>query len=93
MGSVYYKSGFQGNLPTFKDVLAEEEEEERKRIINMDDVENNMRDLDPNNVQTLLWLGSQDMNKILEILALPNYLEKPLSIEELRKPAKFDFYF
>lgn len=59
----------------------------------MEDVEKNMKDLDSNDVTTLLWLGSQDMSKIMEILALPSYLEKPSSLEDINLPAKFDLYF
>jgi hypothetical protein len=91
--SLYFKSGIPSNLPTFKDEYIEEVGEEQKNILNNDDVEKNMKNLDPNDVRTLLWLGSQDMSKIMEILALPTYLEKPPNLEELRKPAKFDFYF
>ena len=80
-------------MPTFKDDYVEEESEEHKSVIRNEDVEKNMKDLDPNDVRTLLWLGSQDMSKIMEILALPSYLEKPPNLEELKKPAKFDYYF
>ena len=62
-------------------------------MIRNEDVERNMKNLDPNDVKTLLWLGAQDMSKIMELLALPSYLEKTPNLEELRKPAKFDFYF
>jgi hypothetical protein len=49
---------------------------------------------DPNDITTLMWLGKQDMSVIMELLALPGYLEKPPQIvEDITLPAKFDYYF
>jgi hypothetical protein len=33
------------------------------------------------------------MGRIMELLALPSYLEKPPVIEDLTKPRKFEYYF
>jgi len=33
------------------------------------------------------------MSVIMEILALPSYLEKPFYAEDITKPMKFDLYF
>lgn len=46
-----------------------------------------------NDVNKLLWLGKQDLPVIMEVLALPSYLEKPNFGEDITKPMKFDFYF
>jgi len=45
-------------LPTFKDDLeGNETTEEVKKFVSQKDVDFNMKDLDPNDVTTLLWLG------------------------------------
>ena len=33
------------------------------------------------------------MSVIMELLALPSHLEKPVFGEDITKPVKFDFYF
>ena len=81
------------NLPTFMDEVIEVDEEKKNR----DDleIENGLRSYDPNDITTMVWLGSQEMEVIMELLALPSYLEKPKGLfeGELSKPAKFDLYF
>ena len=65
VSAVFFKPGFQGNLPTFKDDAVEEEQpanlqlfEESKKQIIMEDLERKLRLLDPNDTTTLLWIGS-----------------------------------
>jgi len=44
-----------------------------------------------NDQKKLLWLGQQDMQVIMDVLALPDYLANP-KFEDLNRQ-KFDYYF
>lgn len=56
--SIYFKTGLSSNLPTFKDDYMQEQTEEEKNLIRSEDIERNIKNLDPNDVKTLLLFGS-----------------------------------
>lgn len=51
-----------------------------------------MNIFDPNDLEAMIFLGSQTSATLMELLALPPYLEKP-SLEEFQKRSKFEVYF
>jgi hypothetical protein len=58
---------------------------------NSDIVDSNL--FDSNDLNALLWLGRQDLSVIMDVLSLPNYLEKPVITEDITRSMKFDCYY
>ncbi len=52
-------------------------------------MESRILEFDINDMRGMVWLGGQELNVIMELLALPPMLEKPI----LAVDNQFDFYF
>ncbi|CDW88817.1 protein kinase domain containing protein [Stylonychia lemnae] len=117
--SIFFKQGFQGNLPTFKDAVEDDNKQNLGSVVNNQLTEEEKQNIFKtsiggvygdqfdfslfdsgeaiNDENKLLWLGRQDMSMIMEILALPSYLEKPpIYAEDITKPMNprnFEDYF
>jgi len=88
---IFFKQGFQSNLPTIDDPFKPEVEESMKRFADMEEVERNMSHIDPADPNCLKWLGSLEKKQVIEVLALPIYLSYPAPVEF--SAPRFDFYF